>query len=62
MVPGEDSLAHQDFGMFNRMIDHYRSAVFLHSHTHLPYTRLPRESRRGATRVFNAYERCILEL
>ncbi len=61
MVPGED-LAHQGFAVFNRMIDRYRPALFLHGHTHLSYTRLPRESLRGSTRVVNAYERCILEL
>ena len=62
MLPCED-LAHTGFATFNRLLDRYHPAVFLHGHVHLNYGRsLPRESQRGPTRVINAYERCLFEL
>ena len=62
MVPCND-LAHQGFQTFNRMLDKYRPALFLHGHTHLNYGRaIRRESQYGATRVVNGYERYVVEL
>ena len=67
-APGQDmvdchDLAHMGFSTFNRLLDKYHPALFLHGHTHLNYGRsIPRESTYGSTRVVNAYERYILEL
>ena len=67
-APGRDmvdchDLAHMGFSVFNRLLDKYQPALFLHGHTHLNYGRtIQRESIYGATRVVNAYERYILEL
>ena len=55
-------LAHTGFETFNRLLDKYRPALFLHGHTHMNYGRsIPRESRYGDTRVINAYERYVFE-
>ena len=67
-APGQDmvdchDLAHMGFSTFNRLLDKYHPALFLHGHTHLNYGRsIPRESTYGSTRVVNAYERYIMEL
>lgn len=67
-APGRDmvacnDLAHMGFQTFNRLLDKYRPALFLHGHTHLNYGRnIPRESSYGDTRVVNGYERYLLEL
>ena len=67
-APGEDmvdchDLAHLGFSTFNRLLDKYHPALFLHGHTHLSYGRsIQRESRYGDTRVVNAYERYIIDL
>ena len=51
-------LAHTGFETFNRLLDRYQPALFLHGHTHMNYGRsIPRESRYGVTRVVNGYER-----
>lgn len=56
-------LCHTGFETFNKLLDKYQPALFLHGHTHLNYGRnIPRESRYGQTRVVNGYERYILEL
>ena len=56
-------LAHTGFETFNRLLDRYQPALFLHGHTHMNYGRsIPRESRYGVTRVVNGYERYLLEL
>lgn len=67
-APGRDmvacnDLAHMGFQTFNRLLDKYRPALFLHGHTHLNYGHnIPRESSYGDTRVVNGYERYLLEL
>lgn len=67
-APGQDmvecrDLAHMGFATFNRLLDKYQPALFLHGHTHLNYGwDIQRESRYGATRVVNAYERYIIDL
>lgn len=67
-APGRDmvacnDLAHMGFLTFNRLLDKYRPALFLHGHTHLNYGHnIPRESSYGDTRVVNGYERYLLEL
>lgn len=67
-APGRDmvacnDLAHRGFQTFNRLLDKYRPALFLHGHTHLNYGHnIPRESSYGDTRVVNGYERYLLEL
>ena len=67
-APGRDmvacnALAHMGFQTFNRLLDKYRPALFLHGHTHLNYGHnIPRESSYGDTRVVNGYERYLLEL
>ena len=51
------------FDTFNRMLDRYQPALFLHGHTHLNYGRgIQRESVYGKTRVVNPYERYIIEI
>ena len=51
-------LCHTGFETFNKLLDKYQPALFLHGHTHLNYGRnIPRESRYGQTRVVNGYER-----
>lgn len=62
MVPCND-LAHMGFDTFNRLLDRYHPALFLHGHTHLNYGRgIQRESVYGETRVINPYERYIIEI
>lgn len=62
MDPCQD-LAHQGFETFNRLLDRYHPALFLHGHTHLNYGRgIQRECRYGSTRVINPYERYIIEI
>lgn len=62
MVPCDD-LAHKGFWAFNRMIETYQPALFVHGHTHMSYGRdIKRESMYGNTRVVNAFERYIVEL
>ena len=67
-APGRDmvacnDLAHMGFQTFNRLLDKYRPALFLHGHTHLNHGHnIPRESSYGDTRVVNGYERYLLEL
>lgn len=62
MVECKD-LAHQGFWAFNRLLDKYQPALFLHGHTHINYGRgIQRESMYGKTRVINGFERYIVEI
>ncbi len=55
-------LAHQGFWAFNRLLDKYQPALFLHGHTHMNYGRgIQRERMYGKTRVINGYERYVVE-
>lgn len=54
--------AHRGFRAFLDLIDEYQPALFLHGHIHQRYEHgLPRESRRGNTRIINVSERYELE-
>ena len=56
-------LAHTGFQTFNRLLDLFHPALFLHGHTHLSYNRgIRREEQYGSTRVVNCYERYLVEL
>ena len=47
-------LAHTGFQTFNRLLDLFHPALFLHGHTHLSYNRgIRREEQYGSTRVVN---------
>lgn len=62
MVPCRD-FAHRGFRTFNRMIDRYQPALFLHGHTHLNYSRqMVRERTWGSTRIINGFEQYVVEL
>ena len=62
MVESND-LAHRGFWAFNRLLDKYQPALFLHGHTHMNYGRqIQRERMYGKTRVINGYERYIVEI
>ena len=58
-----DSFAHRGFDVFNRLIDRYHPAYFIHSHVHLSYgANIPVKSRRGSTTIINACGWQVLEL
>lgn len=67
-APGADmveqhDLAHKGFWAFNRLLDKYHPALFVHGHTHMSYSRhTKRESMYGNTRVVNGYERYLVEV
>ena len=59
---GED-LPHTGFLAFNRLIEKYRPAYFIHGHMHANYGGpFRRNSACGQTIVVNAYEKWIVEL
>ena len=58
-----DSLSHRGFECFNRLLDRYEPAAFVHGHIHKNYgVNIPQRSQRGPTAVWNAYDHCIIEL
>lgn len=55
-------LPHTGFKAFNRLIEKYEPAYFIHGHVHKNYGGgFKRTSSYGATTVINAYERCIID-
>lgn len=55
--------AHIGFEAFNKLLDDWEPAVFLHGHTHMNYgVQIQREERYKNTRVINAFERYCFEL
>ncbi|MBR1497645.1 MAG: metallophosphoesterase [Oscillospiraceae bacterium] len=58
-----DSLSHRGFESFNRLLDRYRPAYFVHGHIHKNYgVNIPQRSPHGATTVINAYDHCIFTI
>ena len=56
-----DTLSHQGFACFRRLIEEYHPRLFAHGHVHLNYTLgVPQKDRLGDTLVVNAYEYCEL--
>jgi Icc-related predicted phosphoesterase len=54
--------AHQGFETFNRIMDRFHPAYFIHGHVHANYGRnFKRVSQYGETTVINAYERHMVE-
>lgn len=57
-----DSMSHRGFECFNRLLERYRPAYFVHGHIHKNYgTSIPQRTEHGATTVINAYEYCRFE-
>jgi Icc-related predicted phosphoesterase len=53
---------HKGFDVFNKLIDKYKPAYFIHGHVHANYGRdFKRVTEQGDTTVINAYERYIIE-
>ena len=58
-----DSLSHRGFESFNRLLDRYRPAYFVHGHIHKNYgVHIPQRSPYGDTTVLNAYDHCIFTI
>lgn len=57
-----DTVSHQGFACFTRLLEVYRPKYFVHGHIHLNYGReIPRRTAFGQTTVLNAYQKCIFE-
>ncbi len=54
--------AHLGFACFGGLLDKYQPRYFVHGHVHMNYGQVPRECRRGATTVINAYERHVFTI
>ena len=62
-VGDESDLAHRGFEVFQRLLDKYRPALFVHGHVHKSYTfQFRRERQYGETRVVNAWTSYIIDL
>ncbi len=59
-----EDLAHQGFETFLSLIDRHEPSLWLHGHVHLygPEITSQRVTRRGETRVLNAYGHQVLDL
>lgn len=58
-----DSLSHRGFECFNRLMDRYQPAWFVHGHIHKNYgMHIPQRTLRGGTTVINAFDHCIIEI
>lgn len=58
-----DDLPHTGFKAFNRLLEKYRPAYFVHGHVHENYGgNFKRVSAFGETTVVNAYEKYLIEL
>ena len=58
-----EDLPHRGFACFERILERYEPAFFVHGHVHLNYgTKIPRRSSRGKTEILNAYEYCVFEI
>ena len=57
-----DTLSHQGFQCFVRLMDQYRPKYFIHGHVHKSYGRsVPERSVYHDTTILNACGRCIFE-
>ena len=62
-VGDENDLAHRGFAVFQKLVDKYRPALFVHGHVHKNYTfQFRRERQCGDTRVVNAWTSYIIDL
>ena len=58
-----DNYTHRGFECFNRLLQRYQPAVFVHGHIHTNYgMHIPRYTRHGSTLVVNACEYAVIEL
>ncbi len=57
---GKD-LPHQGFKVFNKLMEKYKPAYFIHGHVHLNYGRYPRTCTYQDTQVINASEKYVFE-
>lgn len=58
-----DSLSHRGFDCFNRLLEKYHPAYFVHGHIHKGYGRdIPQRTICGDTTVINAYDHCDIIL
>ena len=61
-VGDEPDLAHRGFAVFQKLVDKYRPALFVHGHVHKNYTyQFRRERQCGNTRVINAWTSYIID-
>ena len=59
---GED-IPHTGFQAFNRLLEKYKPAYFIHGHVHANYGgKFKRSSVYGDTVVINAYEKYTIEM
>lgn len=56
-----DDLPHKGFACFNKLLEKYEPAYFLHGHVHQSYGSFTRSQTVGKTTVVNAFEKYIIE-
>ena len=62
-VGDEPDLAHRGFSVFQKLVDKYRPALFVHGHVHKNYTfQFKHERQYGETRVINAWTSYVIDL
>ena len=58
-----DDLPHRGFHSFQRLLDRWHPAYFIHGHVHREYgVNIPQRCSYGDTTVINAYDYCIIEI
>lgn len=58
-----EDIPHMGFECFNELLEKYKPKCFIHGHVHKNYGRdFKREDTVNGVRVFNAYERVIIDL